>query len=207
MRFYDPTEGTIALDGHDLRYLKQKSLRANIGVVLQEPLLFNDTVRNNIAYGRPEASQAEIETAARAANCYHFITQMPERFDTNVGERGGRLSVGERQRVTIARALIKNPPVLILDEATASLDAESEALVQEALDRLMTNRTTFVIAHRLATVVRADKIIVLKEGEIVESGTHLDLIRQDGYYASLVERQTQGLIPNEVEETPEFSVI
>jgi ATP-binding cassette, subfamily B, bacterial len=207
MRFYDPTEGTITLDGHDLRHLKQKSLRHNIGVVLQEPILFNDTVRNNIAYGKPEATQAEIEAAARAANCYNFIDQMPERFDTNVGERGNRLSVGERQRVTIARALIKNPPVLILDEATASLDAESEALVQEALDRLMTNRTTFVIAHRLATVVRADKIIVLKDGEIVESGTHLELIRQDGYYASLVDRQTRGLIPNEVESTPEFEVI
>jgi ATP-binding cassette, subfamily B, bacterial len=206
MRFYDPDQGIITLDGHDLRSIKQKSLRQNIGVVLQEPLLFNDTVRNNIAYGWPDAAETEIENAARAANAYDFIQQMPDRFETMVGERGGRLSVGERQRVTIARALLKNPPVLILDEATASLDAESEALVQDALDRLMQNRTTFVIAHRLATVVRADKIIVLKDGIIAESGTHLELIRQDGYYASLVERQTRGLIANEV-ETSDFVVI
>jgi ATP-binding cassette subfamily B protein len=206
MRFYDPDEGMIYFDGHDLRKTKQKSLRQNIGVVLQEALLFNDTVRNNIAYGRPEASQVDIEDAARAANAYDFIRQMPDGFETMVGERGGRLSVGERQRVTIARALLKNPPVLILDEATASLDAESEALVQQALDRLMQQRTTFVIAHRLATVVRADKILVLKDGVIIESGTHLDLIQQDGYYASLVERQTRGLIPNEGEESHHFEV-
>jgi ATP-binding cassette, subfamily B, bacterial len=207
MRFYDPDEGIITLDGYDLRAIKQKSLRQNIGVVLQEALLFNDTVRNNIAYSQPAASLAEIEAAARAANAYDFIQQMPDRFDTMVGERGGRLSVGERQRVTIARALLKNPPVLILDEATASLDAESEALVQEALDRLMRDRTTFVIAHRLATVVRADRIIVLKDGVIAESGTHLELIREDGYYASLVERQTRGLIANEVEESLDIEVM
>jgi ATP-binding cassette, subfamily B, bacterial len=207
MRFYDPDEGIVSVGGHDLRTIKQKSLRENIGVVLQEPLLFNDTVRNNIAYGRPEATEAEIENAARAANACDFIQRMPDGFDTMVGERGGRLSVGERQRVTIARALLKNPPVLILDEATASLDAESEALVQEALDRLMHERTTFVIAHRLATVVRADKIIVLKDGIIAESGTHLELIRRDGYFASLVERQTRGLIANEAERSAGFDVM
>ncbi len=199
MRFYDPQSGAIRLDGRDLRALKQRSLRRNIGTVLQDPVLFNDTLRNNIAYGRPEATLEEIELAARAANAYPFISQMPERFQTMVGERGSRLSVGERQRVAIARALLKNPPILVLDEATSSLDAESEALVQEALDRLMSGRTTFVIAHRLATVVRADRIIVLKQGRIAESGTHAQLMRARGYYASLVERQTRGLIRNDGE--------
>jgi ATP-binding cassette subfamily B protein len=199
MRFYDPVEGAILLDGQDLRGLKQQSLRRNIGTVLQDPLLFNDTVRNNIAYGRPEAHLDQVETAARAANALQFINHLPEGFDTLLGERGSRLSVGERQRVAIARALLKDPPILILDEATSSLDAESEALVQEALDRLMKGRTTFVIAHRLATVVHADKIIVLKNGHISEAGTHDDLMRQRGYYASLVERQTRGLIRNDGE--------
>jgi ATP-binding cassette subfamily B protein len=199
MRFYDPREGVITLDGHDLRSLKQGSLRRNIGTVLQDPVLFNDTVRNNIAYGRPEASWSEIEEAAKAANAHHFITQLPEGYESMVGERGSRLSVGERQRVAIARALLKNPPILVLDEATSSLDAESEALVQEALDRLMQGRTTFVIAHRLATVVNADRIIVLKDGKIVETGKHDELMRSRAYYASLVNRQTRGLIRNEGE--------
>ena len=199
MRFYDPQEGAIRLDGCDLRALKQRSLRRNIGTVLQDPLLFNDTVRNNIAYGRPEASLAEVEKAAQAANAHRFICNLPEAYDTPLGERGNRLSVGERQRIAIARALLKNPPILALDEATSSLDAESEALVQEALDRLMQGRTTFVIAHRLATVVQADRIIVLQNGRISESGTHRDLMRSGGYYASLVERQTRGLIRNEGE--------
>jgi ATP-binding cassette subfamily B protein len=199
MRFYDPLEGAVLLDGHDLRTLKQRSLRRNIGTVLQDPLLFNDTVRNNIAYGRPEAHLEEVEAAARAANAYQFISHLPEGFDTMLGERGSRLSVGERQRVAIARALLKNPPILVLDEATSSLDAESEALVQEALERLMKGRTTFVIAHRLATVVHADRIIVLKEGRISESGRHEELMRLNGYYASLVRRQTRGLIQNDGE--------
>jgi ATP-binding cassette subfamily B protein len=199
MRFYDPQEGRIRLDGVDLRKFKQSSLRRNIGTVLQDPLLFNDTVRNNIAYGKPEAGLDQVEQAAQSANAEKFIQQLPERYETMVGERGTRLSVGERQRIAIARALLKNPPILILDEATSSLDAESEALVQEALDRLMKDRTTFVIAHRLATVVRADRIIVLKNGQIVESGSHQQLLRARGYYASLVERQTRGLILNEGE--------
>lgn len=199
MRFYDPLEGTIRLDGRDLRTLKQRSVRRNIGTVLQDPVLFNDTVRNNIAYARPEASPEEVEKAAVAANAHNFIAHLPEGYETLVGERGSRLSVGERQRVAIARALLKDPPILVLDEATSSLDAESEALVQEALDRLMKGRTTFVIAHRLATVVNADHIIVLKDGRIVESGTHRELMRLRGYYSSLVERQTRGLIRNEGE--------
>jgi ATP-binding cassette, subfamily B, bacterial len=199
MRLHDPLSGTVRLDGTDLRLLKQDSLRRQIGVVLQDPLLFNDTVRSNIAYGRPEASAAEIEAAARAANAHDFIMQLPQGYDTYVGERGGRLSVGERQRIAIARALIKNPPIVILDEATSSLDAESEAFVQDALDRLLKGRTSFVIAHRLSTVVHADRIIVLKEGRIAESGTHRALMRSGGYYAGLVERQTRGLIRNDGE--------
>lgn len=198
-RFYDPMEGTIRLDGRDLKRLKQSSLRHQIGVVLQDPMLFNDTVGNNIAYGKPQATFAEVEAAARAANAHDFIAHLPEGYETMVGERGSRLSLGERQRITIARALIKNPPIIIFDEATSSLDAESEALVQDAIDRLMKGRTTFVIAHRLATVVHAHRIIVLKAGRIVESGTHDQLMRQGGYYASLVERQTRGLIRNEGE--------
>jgi ATP-binding cassette subfamily B protein len=199
MRFYDPTEGAIRLDGKDLRKLKQKSLRRNIGVVLQDPLLFNDTIRNNIAYGRPNASMAEVEASARAANAHDFIMRLPEGYETMVGERGSRLSVGERQRVTIARALVKDPPLIVLDEATSSLDAESEALVQDALSRLMKNRTTFVIAHRLSTVIDANRIIVLKDGLIAEQGSHAQLMARDGYYASLVKRQTRGLIRNEGE--------
>jgi ATP-binding cassette subfamily B protein len=199
MRFYDPHGGRILLDGVDLKLLKQSSLRKNIGVVLQDPLLFNDTVLNNIAYGRPNATSAGVEAAAKAANAHTFISALPNGYDTMTGERGSSLSVGERQRVTIARALIKDPPILVLDEATASLDAESEGLVQEALDKLMKGRTTFVIAHRLATVVNCDRIIVLRDGKISESGTHDELMRARGYYTSLVERQTRGLLRNDGE--------
>jgi ATP-binding cassette subfamily B protein len=199
MRFYDPDKGSICVDGLDLRELKQGSLRKNIAVVLQEPLLFNDTIRNNIAYGRPQASPAEVEKAAREANAHDFISHLPEKYETMAGERGSNLSVGERQRITIARALVKDPPIIILDEATSSLDAESEGLVQDALNRLMKGRTTFVIAHRLSTVVHADCIIVLKEGQIYESGSHEELMRSGGYYASLVERQIRGLIRNDGE--------
>jgi ATP-binding cassette, subfamily B, bacterial len=196
MRFYDPLEGSIRLDGEDLRTLRQSSLRRNIGVVLQDPLLFNDTIHANIAYGRPEATPAEVLEAAKAANAHVFIDKLQDGYQTIVGERGSRLSVGERQRITIARALLKNPTLIILDEATSALDAESEALVQDALDRLMRDRTTFVIAHRLATVVNADKIVVLMDGKIAETGRHRDLMAQNGYYASLVKRQTRGLIIN-----------
>ncbi|HEX7061281.1 MAG TPA: ABC transporter ATP-binding protein [Woeseiaceae bacterium] len=199
MRFYDPDYGRVLLDGRDLRTLKQRSLRSHVGVVLQDPLLFNDTIAANIAYGYPDATREEIEAAARAASAHDFITAMPEGYGTVVGERGSRLSVGERQRVSIARALVKRPSIIVLDEATASLDADSEAAVQEALDSLVRDRTTFIIAHRLSTVVNADRIVVLKDGRIAETGTHEELLAKDAYYARLVRQQTRGLIRNEGE--------
>lgn len=194
-RFYDPQQGRILLDGIDLRKLKQKSLRSNIGVVLQDALLFNDSVKINISYGRPDASDEEIEAAAKIANAHDFILELENGYETPVGERGSRLSVGQRQRVAIARALLKNPPILVLDEATSALDAEIEALVQEALEHLMQKRTSFIIAHRLSTVVNADRILVLRKGRIIEEGTHQELMKLDSYYASLVRKQTKGLIP------------
>jgi len=193
-RFNDPVAGSVSVDGMDLRTLQQVSLRRQIGVVMQDALLFNESIRDNIAYGRPDATAAEVEAAARAANAHEFITRMEDGYDTPVGERGGRLSVGERQRIAIARALLKDPPMLILDEATSALDVESEALVQTAIEELTRGRTTFVIAHRLSTVVNADRIVVLKDGQLIEQGTHDALIAAEGYYASLVERQLSGYI-------------
>jgi len=197
-RLYDPNEGRILLDGRDLRELKQRVLRRHLGVVLQEPILFDDSVRDNIAYGNPGASREAIEAAARAANAHPFIERLPLGYDTHVGERGSRLSVGERQRVSIARALLKDPPILILDEPTAALDAESEQLVQESIERLIRGRTTFMIAHRLSTVVAADRIVVLRDGRIVEDGNHRSLMEADGYYADLVKRQVRGLLPDRI---------
>lgn len=197
MRFYDPRAGRITIDGRDLRTVKQTSLRRNIGVVLQDPLLFNDTVSANIAYGRPDATRDDIEAAARAAHAHDFISRLPQGYETIVGERGGLLSAGERQRITIARALLRDPRILVLDEATSSLDAESEDAVQTAVETLLKGRTTFVIAHRLSTVINADCITVLRDGRVVESGRHADLMRRGGYYASLVRRQSRGLIPND----------
>ena len=173
-------------------------------MVLQDPLLFNDTIRSNIAYGRPEATERQIVAAACDAHAQHFIERLNDKYDTMVGERGDTLSVGERQRITIARALLKNPPILVLDEATSALDAESEEAVQQALENLKKRRTTFVIAHRLATVVNADHIIVLKEGVIVESGTHGALLRAGGYYASLVRRQSSGLIIDDIDRSAQW---
>jgi ATP-binding cassette, subfamily B, bacterial len=191
-RFYRVTEGAISIDGVDIRNMTQYSLRRQIGVVFQDAHLFNDSVRANIAYGRPEASQEEIETAAKAAQAHRFILDLPEGYDTVVRERGSRLSGGERQRIAIARALLKNPPILILDEATSALDAESEHLIQRALKALLQGRTAFVIAHRLSTVRDADRIVVIKDGTIVEAGNHTELLAQGGYYASLLSRQSEG---------------
>jgi len=188
-RFYDVTGGAILLDGTDIRQLKIRDLRALMGIVSQEAILFNDTVRNNIAFGDETATDADIEAAARAANAHEFIVKMPEGYRTNIGDRGSKLSGGQRQRLTIARALLKNPPVLILDEATSALDSESEKLVQAALDNLLQNRTALVIAHRLSTVQHADEIIVLDAGRIVERGAHEQLMVRGGIYRKLVELQ------------------
>ncbi|WP_396624077.1 lipid A export permease/ATP-binding protein MsbA [Luteitalea sp.] len=192
-RFYDVTDGAILIDGLDIRDATLASLRAHIGLVTQETVLFDDTIANNIAYGRPTASPAEIEAAARAAHAHEFIATLPERYETRIGERGGRLSGGQRQRLAIARAILKDSPILVLDEATSSLDAESERLVQDALQALMRNRTSFVIAHRLSTVRSADRIIVLEDGRIVETGRHDDLLaRPGGVYSRLYALQMFG---------------
>jgi ATP-binding cassette subfamily B protein len=195
-RFYDPTQGAIRVDGMDVRGIKQKSLRRQLGVVFQDSLLFNESVRANIAYGKPDASKEEIEAAAKAAHAHEFVSRLPEGYDTVVGERGCLLSAGERQRIAIARSILMDPPILILDEPTSALDAESEALVQQALATLTSGRTTIAIAHRLSTVVDADRIVVLKDGRILEQGSHRELMARGGYYRSLVERQTRGLLPD-----------
>jgi subfamily B ATP-binding cassette protein MsbA len=188
-RFFDVTAGAIWIDGHDIRNLRLRDLRAIIGLVPQETILFGGSIRENIAYGKLDASAAEIEAAARAAHAHEFISEFPEAYDTVVGERGVKLSGGQRQRIAIARALLKNPAILILDEATSSLDSESERLVQEALEVLMRGRTTFVIAHRLSTVRRANRIVVLDDGAITEQGTHEELIAGGGLYKQLYDLQ------------------
>lgn len=194
-RFYDPTEGQIILDGKDIRSLRLQDLRALMGIVSQEAILFNDTVRNNILFSNAstfkgaQVDEASIIAAAKAANAHEFIVQLPEGYDTNIGDRGSKLSGGQRQRLTIARALLKNPPILILDEATSALDSESEKLVQAALERLLENRTALVIAHRLSTVQHANEIIVLDAGRIAERGTHEQLMKEGKIYKKLVELQ------------------
>jgi len=192
--FYELTSGRILVDGQDIGGVVLESLRQQISVVSQEPFLFNGTIRENILYGKLEATGEELLAAARAANCHEFIANLPESFETRVGERGVKLSVGEKQRVSIARALLKNAPILILDEATASVDTATERLIQEALERLMANRTSFVIAHRLSTIRRADQILVLRQGQIVERGTHEELVARDGLYAKLARIQNTSTI-------------
>ena len=191
-RFYDPTGGRIEIDGVDIASVTLRSLRSRIGIVPQEPILFGGSVRENIAYGKPEAGREEVEAAARAANAHDFIEALPQGYETPVGERAGKLSGGQRQRIAIARALLLDPRILILDEATSALDAESEALVQDALARLMEGRTTLIIAHRLSTIQRADRILVLADGRIAEDGKHEELLRRGGAYRRLYEAQLRS---------------
>lgn len=190
-RFYDPVGGRVTIDGHDLRDVDPISLRRLLGIVTQETILFNDTVRNNIAYGMRDADEESVRAAAAAANAAGFIEAMPDGYETVIGERGTRLSGGERQRIAIARAVLKNPPILIFDEATSSLDTESERLVQEAIERLLVGRTVLLIAHRLSTISSSDRIVVVDAGRIVESGTHADLMKRGGLYRRLYDMQFQ----------------
>lgn len=189
-RFYDVSDGAVKIDGTDIRDLRTADLRGLIGYVNQEPILFNDTIFNNIAFGVENATMEQVVEAAKIANAHEFIMEKEEGYQTNIGDRGMKLSGGQRQRLSIARAVLKNPPILILDEATASLDTESERLVQEALDRLMSSRTTIAIAHRLSTIKNSDEILVMKEGCIVERGRHDELIALNGYYKKLNDMQS-----------------
>jgi ATP-binding cassette subfamily B protein len=191
-RFYDANDGQIYIDGQPITSIQQQKLRSQIGVVLQEPLLFQGSIAKNIAYGYPHATREEIIESARAANAHKFIMNFPDGYDTQVGERGGRLSGGERQRISIARALIGNPRILILDEATASVDTQTEYEIQEALERLVAGRTTFAIAHRLSTLKNADRLLVIERGRIAEVGTHEELLsKEEGVYRNLVNMQTE----------------
>ena len=189
LRFYDSTDGTVEIDGREVRKVKLRSLRRQIGLVPQETVLFIGSIRDNIAYARPEATQDEVIAAAKVANAHDFIMNLPKAYDTVLGEEGVQLSGGQRQRLAIARAVLTNPRIIILDEATSAIDAESEQLIQEALDRLMEGRTTFIIAHRLSTVRKADRIVVLDGGRIVEQGRHDELMELSGVYAKLARLQ------------------
>jgi ATP-binding cassette subfamily B protein len=188
-RLYDPSSGRIMIDGHDLRQVTLESLTDQIGMVTQETHLFHDTIRTNLLYAKLDATQQELEAAARAANIHDFIMGLPQGYDTVVGERGYRLSGGEKQRIALARVILKNPRILVLDEATSHLDSESEVLIQEALKHVMAGRTSIVIAHRLSTILAADVILVIDRGQVVESGTHQELLAQGGLYAHLYQTQ------------------
>jgi ATP-binding cassette subfamily B protein len=197
-RFFDPTEGRILLDGHDLRDISQDSLRSHFGMVTQETFLFHASVRENLLYARPDATESQVIAAAKSANIHELIASLPEGYDTVVGERAFRLSGGERQRLSIARALLKDPRILILDEATSSLDATSEYLIQQALETLLRGRTSVIVAHRLSTIQSADRILVMEQGRLAESGNHEELLARDGLYASLYRRQfsrNENVIP------------
>jgi ATP-binding cassette subfamily B protein len=202
-RFYDPTAGRITIDGQDIAEVTQASLRSEIGIVPQDTVLFNETIGYNIAYGRNEATQSDVEKAAQGAAIDRFIEALPERYESMVGERGLKLSGGEKQRVAIARTLLKNPPILVLDEATSALDSRTEQAIQETLDRVAESRTTFMIAHRLSTIVNADQIVVLDEGRVAESGTHDELLERGGLYADLWYRQAAEQLLEETAEAAE----
>ena len=191
LRFYDPTAGRILVDGIDIRTVTLDSLIRQISIVSQDPFLFDTTIRNNILYGRPDATKEEIEIAARAANVHDFITSLPEGYETEIGDRGTQLSGGQRQRITIARAILKDPSILVFDEATSSLDAKTEKTVQDAIDTLRGDRTLFVIAHRLSTIRNADRIVVIDRGSVVQEGTHEALMTESGLYREFVSLQTE----------------
>jgi ATP-binding cassette, subfamily B, putative efflux pump len=188
-RFYDVTKGEILLDGTDIRRFKVRSLRDKIGIVLQDNILFSESVKTNILLGKPDASDEEVMAAAKAANAHDFIMNLPDAYETKVGERGVKLSGGQKQRVAIARIFLKNPPILILDEATSALDLESEHLIQEALEKLAKDRTTFIVAHRLSTITHADRIVHIENGEIAEIGNHEELMARQGHYYNLFQVQ------------------
>ncbi|HOD10736.1 MAG TPA: ATP-binding cassette domain-containing protein, partial [Flavobacterium sp.] len=189
-RFYDVQDGTVKIDGIDVKNMTLNSLRSLMGLVTQDSILFNDSIKNNIALGKPDATNEEIISALKIANAYEFVKDLPNGIETNVGDSGNKLSGGQKQRLSIARAVLKNPPIMILDEATSALDTESEKFVQVALENMMQNRTSIVIAHRLSTIQKADVIVVMQKGEIVEQGNHDELLAKNGMYAKLVSMQS-----------------
>jgi ATP-binding cassette subfamily B protein len=201
-RFFDVSEGRVMIDGQDIREVTQDSLRANIGIVPQDTVLFNDTIYYNIAYGRPEASAEEVERAAKMARIHDFVQSLPEGYESRVGERGLKLSGGEKQRVAIARTILKNPAILLFDEATSALDTKTEQAIQKSLQEVSRDRTTLVIAHRLSTVVAADEILVLEDGRIVERGRHADLLAARGTYARMWDRQQKSAAAGEAPDRP-----